>query len=260
MDWDDDAEIDELMSKMRALEAENKARREEYARLQMHLILPPSDESSAYKTAENTLTPVGSGSLAGHPLETKLAGSLEDPVCEAWASSTNGSPDPQNLSNSFDFDFNFNQGVLRSPLSVAFDTGSIRSCSTDPDYGDIGSLRARAVRNEKGYRAPVPQTSYDPILPRERTEDLIDLSLVHWKGQCDPENPLYWPLGRKLCISIIVSLLTFAVSLASSIFSEDVHITALEFDASEKITVLGVSLYVLGFACGESKSCPSVIR
>ena len=154
--------------------------------------------------------------------------------------------------SSFDFDFNLDHRIPRSPLSVAFDAQSIRTYSTDFECGDLGFLTSQTLQQEHDHDGPNAQTSYDPILPRQSNADLCDSNLVGWETGCDPGNPLYWPLPRKLGMCLVVSLLTFTVSLASSIFSEDVHVTATMFGVGERVTVLGVSLYVLGFACGES--------
>lgn len=77
-----------------------------------------------------------------------------------------------------------------------------------------------------------------------------DPNLVEWDGDNDPENPMNWSFGRKVYMSIMASFLTFAVGFSSSVFSADIRVTAKEFNVSEEVMVLGVSLYVLGFACG----------
>ena len=143
--------------------------------------------------------------------------------------------------------FDLNKRISRSPISIAFDAASSRQLSTDLEYGNDGTF-AQHANTEKSDHVPTAQNSCDPILARD--SNFIDPSLVGWNGEKDPENPLYWPPRRKVWMSIMVSFMTFGVSLASSIFSEDIHVTAEEFRASEELMVLGVSLYVLGFACG----------
>jgi DHA1 family multidrug resistance protein-like MFS transporter len=53
-------------------------------------------------------------------------------------------------------------------------------------------------------------------------------------------------------IVFATSAITFTVSYASSIFSTAVTPVAIEFHTSEEVAILGVSLYVLGFALGKS--------
>lgn len=49
----------------------------------------------------------------------------------------------------------------------------------------------------------------------------------------------------------MLGLVTFCVSFASSVFSTATTVTASEFDVSVEVMILGVSLYVLGFAFGK---------
>lgn len=87
---------------------------------------------------------------------------------------------------------------------------------------------------------------------------VAETSLVTWDGDEDRENPMNWPVRKKVWMSAMASLLSFAVSVPSSIFSGDVAATAKEFDVSEEVMVLGVSLYVLGFACGTRENPPLI--
>lgn len=142
--------------------------------------------------------------------------------------------------------FDLDRRISRSPISIAFDAASSRTLSADLEYGNDG-VNAPSLA-EKNGRVPTAQNSYDPIIAGDA--GCADPSLVDWNGDKDPENPLYWPLRRKLWMSCMASFMTFGVSIASSIFSADVHVTARGFGVSEEVMVLGVSLYVLGFACG----------
>ncbi|KAK5133776.1 hypothetical protein LTR08_007426 [Meristemomyces frigidus] len=83
--------------------------------------------------------------------------------------------------------------------------------------------------------------------PEEKTRDM---NIVDWDGPKDPENPQNWTKARKWQISMLTAALTFVVSFGSSVFSTATQVTAQEFGASEELMILGVTLYVLGFACG----------
>lgn len=147
--------------------------------------------------------------------------------------------------------FDIDRRISRSPLSIAFDAASCATLSVDRDYGDNGEpdrYLEEGVDREKSYKVPTAYNSYDPIVLRDAST--VPSSLVDWEGDKDPKNPLHWPLLRKLWMSFMASFMTFGVSLASSIFSADVHVTAQVFGVKEEVMILGVSLYVLGFACG----------
>ncbi|RDW84883.1 hypothetical protein BP6252_02473 [Coleophoma cylindrospora] len=74
--------------------------------------------------------------------------------------------------------------------------------------------------------------------------------LVSWDGPDDPDNPLNFPARVKCTIVLLTGAVTFCVSFASSVFSTATAATALEFHVSEEVMILGVSLYVFGFALG----------
>lgn len=81
-----------------------------------------------------------------------------------------------------------------------------------------------------------------------------DPDLVDWDGPNDPANPMNFSKGRKWWISILTALLTFVISFGSSVFSATTEVTAEHFGASEEVMILGVTLYVVGFACGYESS------
>lgn len=81
-------------------------------------------------------------------------------------------------------------------------------------------------------------------------EEEKDPNVVDWDGEDDPENPMNWKPWRKWSIAIIFGLMTFVVTFASSVFSSATTVTATEFGVSQEVMILGVALFVLGFAFG----------
>lgn len=74
--------------------------------------------------------------------------------------------------------------------------------------------------------------------------------IIDWNGPNDPTNPMNFPRSKKWVITMSTALMTFVVSFASSVFSTATTVTAVKFDVSLEAMILGVSLYVLGFAFG----------
>ncbi|KAJ5404804.1 hypothetical protein N7465_006088 [Penicillium sp. CMV-2018d] len=66
----------------------------------------------------------------------------------------------------------------------------------------------------------------------------------------DPRNPMNFRPIKKWSITLLVSFVTLAVSLVSSAFSGGMRQIMEDFGASQEIVILGVSLFVLGFAIG----------
>lgn len=63
-------------------------------------------------------------------------------------------------------------------------------------------------------------------------------------------SPFDLPKRQKWTITILLALTTFTSTFCSSIFSATISVTALEFHTSEEVMLLGVSLFVLGYALG----------
>ena len=82
-------------------------------------------------------------------------------------------------------------------------------------------------------------------------------NIVTWDGPQDPENPKNFTPTRKWMIVCTTCLMTFCVTFSSSVFASAVFASAVfataeEFNTSSEVMLLGVSLYVLGFALGKS--------
>ncbi|KAI5275329.1 MFS general substrate transporter [Aureobasidium subglaciale] len=85
------------------------------------------------------------------------------------------------------------------------------------------------------------------IVPPEKD---ASSKIVTWDGENDPKKPINMSETRKWLIVISTGLMTFCVSFASSVFSTTTFVTAKLFGVSSEVMILGLSLYVLGFAFG----------
>lgn len=101
--------------------------------------------------------------------------------------------------------------------------------------------------------------AHDTLEATEKTEEapkqdaVAEESLiVTWDGPDDPENPFNFSLRYKCWITAITSMMTFSVSFGSSIWSAATEATAKEFHVGNVVTLLGITVYVLGFATGRS--------
>lgn len=94
-----------------------------------------------------------------------------------------------------------------------------------------------------------PQETQPPQNEKSQEEE-EKKDLVEWDGPNDPENPQNMTNTRKWLITVATGLMTFVVSFGSSVFSTVTEVTAQQFSVSNEVMILGVTLYVLGFACG----------
>ena len=66
----------------------------------------------------------------------------------------------------------------------------------------------------------------------------------------DPRDPMNWPDSKKWAITLTVAVATLAVAFVSSAYTGSTKQIIAEFGCSQEVAVLGVSLFVLGFAIG----------
>ncbi|KAL9633035.1 MAG: hypothetical protein Q9204_003560 [Flavoplaca sp. TL-2023a] len=109
--------------------------------------------------------------------------------------------------------------------------------------GTVGrSLRSRESKK------PLPNfgggKEYPPPLP-EREEYVVEFD-----GPEDPLHPQNWPMKKKVAIAVMLGYTTLVSAFGSSIFSAATQVVAGYFSVSTEVGVLGLSLYVLGFATG----------
>ncbi|KAK5210583.1 hypothetical protein LTR20_004811 [Exophiala xenobiotica] len=75
--------------------------------------------------------------------------------------------------------------------------------------------------------------------------------LITWEGKNDPANPMNWTLAYKSLVIAVVSFNTWVVIYASTSFLSGMPgmKRAFDIEQEEQIT-LGVTVYLLGLACG----------
>ncbi|KAB8294949.1 hypothetical protein EYC80_006902 [Monilinia laxa] len=94
-------------------------------------------------------------------------------------------------------------------------------------------------------RPPRPQEKSS--ISNELQQDSI---LVDWNGVDDPAKPLNWSTLYKSWITFLMGMLALSASLGSSIISPAANTIAAYIDVGTEVSVLSVSLYILGFAVG----------
>ncbi|KAL2360448.1 hypothetical protein RJZ56_006674 [Blastomyces dermatitidis] len=97
-------------------------------------------------------------------------------------------------------------------------------------------------------RKPLPPFGagkpYPPLLP-EREEYVVEFD-----GPDDPLHPQNWPMRKKVFTGIILGWTTIISSFTSSLFSTATADVSRIYGISTQVAILGLSLYVLGFATG----------
>ncbi|KAE8394917.1 major facilitator superfamily domain-containing protein [Aspergillus alliaceus] len=80
---------------------------------------------------------------------------------------------------------------------------------------------------------------------------LSDKSLViDWYTPNDPENPLNWSSARKIWVTLLISVYSFIVYCASSIFVPSYEFMVMRYGVSIEVVQLTLAVYVAGYAVG----------
>ncbi|OIW27440.1 major facilitator superfamily transporter [Coniochaeta ligniaria NRRL 30616] len=115
--------------------------------------------------------------------------------------------------------------------------------------GTVGRT-ATSRRSRKPLPAFGAGKPYPPLLPDQ--EDYV----VEFDGPSDPMHAQNWPLPKKLLTAGILGYTTMVSAFGSSIFSAATRVVGADYGVSSEVGLLGVSLYVLGFAFGPTLWAP----
>lgn len=83
---------------------------------------------------------------------------------------------------------------------------------------------------------------YPPDLPDKTAWE------VSFDGPDDPTHPFNWPLMKKILICVVLGLNCICIAIGSSIFAVAVPQISEIYHVAEVVSILGITLYVLGFA------------
>ncbi|ETI20214.1 hypothetical protein G647_08248 [Cladophialophora carrionii CBS 160.54] len=95
-----------------------------------------------------------------------------------------------------------------------------------------------------------------PVEDAESAEEGKDPLLVDWYGPDDPENPLNWSSFTKAAVTFQLCFLTFAVYVGSSIYTAGIPSLMEDFQVSQVVATLGLTVFVLGYGLGPMTFAP----
>lgn len=72
----------------------------------------------------------------------------------------------------------------------------------------------------------------------------------------DTSNPKNWSVAYKWYCTMVVAMTCFVVAFASSVVTADIVGITEEFNVSEEVALLSVSLFVVGFGVGPMAFAP----
>lgn len=91
------------------------------------------------------------------------------------------------------------------------------------------------------------QSKFDHPLSHVKTSEDV---LVDFDGPDDPYRPLNWPFRKKVVTTLLYGFTTMGSTWASSVYSPAIDQIAEEYHVGTEVTLLGLSVLLLGFGCG----------
>ncbi|EGY20880.1 polyamine transporter 4 [Verticillium dahliae VdLs.17] len=81
-------------------------------------------------------------------------------------------------------------------------------------------------------------------------EEEIRLEILDFESPDDPDHPHNWALLDRVWATFLLAAFNLVVTIGSSIFGSAQDAVAREFGVSEEVTILGTSLYLVGYIFG----------
>lgn len=119
------------------------------------------------------------------------------------------------------------------------------------DGEDVVNLPYRTLSNE-AYLEEYTQETIDGQISRvhtNKTGQIERYELVTWKVD-DPENPKNWSKAYKWWCTMCVAVTCFVVAFNSAVITADLEGVSKEFHVSEEVSLLTITLFVIGFGVG----------
>lgn len=122
--------------------------------------------------------------------------------------------------------------------------------STMFDLAPHPSAPVVATTTHKSFRLG-KERGLPPHLVGEQSQYLVEVT-----GDDDPANAKSWAFSKKMQTAAVLGFGTLVASWGSSVYSAAVQPVAIEFGVSEIVSILGLTLYICGFATGELNILP----
>lgn len=118
---------------------------------------------------------------------------------------------------------------------------------------DLSSIAANGSDDSSPHSDSNSQSSSSAERPTADDDDAEkgpkDRRMVDWVAN-DPQNPRNWSTAKKVFVTFQICLLTTSVYIGSAIYTAGVLQVAEQFQVSQVVAILGLSMFVLGYALG----------
>lgn len=91
------------------------------------------------------------------------------------------------------------------------------------------------------------KSNFDHPLSHVKTSEEV---LVDFDGADDPYRPMNWPFRKKVITTLLYGFTTMGSTWASSVYSPAINQIAQQFHVGPEVSLLGLSVLLLGFGVG----------
>ncbi|KAM5442358.1 Synaptic vesicle transporter SVOP [Microsporum ferrugineum] len=143
--------------------------------------------------------------------------------------------------------------------SLTLSTDSSHHHAAVPAGAEATDLPYRQLEETANFEEFTQETANGQILKSVKsnvTGKIEDYKLVTFTVG-DPENPKNWSKPYKWYCTMVVSFTCFVVAFSSSVITSDLKGVMDEFDVSEEVALLTITLFVIGFGVGPMAFSPA---
>ncbi|KAI9762538.1 MAG: hypothetical protein M4579_000341 [Chaenotheca gracillima] len=141
------------------------------------------------------------------------------------------------------------QGHANGGTTTAIDgPQDLEKSGTHPSLASNNTLGQRRVSRVQTLtrREALAERFSHPLAREKTTQDVI----VDFDGPDDPYHPMNWPFRKKVVTTLLYGLTTMGSTWASSVYSPGVNQISEEFHVGQEVSLLGLSLLLVGFGIG----------
>lgn len=114
----------------------------------------------------------------------------------------------------------------------------------DLPYGTLNDTANMSEYTEETAGGIIPKRTISRLTGKEEEHELVTFKTD------DPENPKNWSKAYKWYVTMTVAMTCFVVALSSSIITADLEGPAERFHVSHEVTLITVTVFVVGFGVG----------
>lgn len=134
--------------------------------------------------------------------------------------------------------------TFRQLLRVAGGTKLVRYPEELPSFQVPAGYLEPTIRNSSS------SSNDDSNGDIEKANKEVNIAVIGWYGEHDPDNPHNWSSAKKLWVAMLLFIYTFSVYIGSSLYTASTPDIMEIYGVSNIVASLGLTMYVLAYGLG----------